>query len=101
MPDISKRCLAETTTSELLRVDSQGTAKPYSASRSYIFLFTQHAALLTLRAAAETTTSELRRVNSAGKVPALHQLQSGARRERRNSFSEFYSWEGLQVRIPF
>lgn len=57
----------------------------------------QHAASLTLGSAAEAAAGELRRVNSAGRLPAVQQLQAGARRERRNSFSEIRSWEGLQV----
>ena len=62
----------------------------------------QHAASLTLRTAASVfAASELRRTNSVGR---LHRASDGggggARggRERRYSFSEMRSWEGLQVR---
>lgn len=58
----------------------------------------QHAASLTVGAAA-TETPGLRRSNSASRLAAAALLQAAARRERRNSFSEIYSWEGLQVTL--
>ena len=56
----------------------------------------QHAASLTVGAAAAEAPG-LRRSNSASRLAAAALLQAAARRERRNSFSEIYSWEGLQV----
>jgi hypothetical protein len=56
----------------------------------------QHAASLTVGAAAAEAPG-LKRSTSASRLAAAALLQAAARRERRNSFSEIYSWEGLQV----
>ncbi len=60
----------------------------------------QHAASLTVRtAAAAVAASELRRTFSAGRMHGGgSEPNSRGSRERRYSFSEMRSWEGLQVR---
>jgi hypothetical protein len=63
-----------------------GAASTCDCTDGSIMRDSQHAASLTVGAA-------------AAEAPGLKLLQAAARRERRNSFSEIYSWEGLQVII--
>jgi hypothetical protein len=90
---VPERLLTEHLSSHLCYVASTRDGADSCAVRD-----PQHAASLTVGAAAVEAPG-LQRSTSASRLAAAALLQAAARRERRNSFSEIYSWEGLQVTL--